>query len=164
MGASRDKKYGESDESEKVKDDIKYAKIASESKEPAAKKDASDKETGENGKAKGKAKGSKTEDSPVGKDEKVIPILGDLGEAIKESDFPGSDEEAATDKNDLDEAIKESDAPGNDEEASTDKKDGARSSKDDKSVSPKENDEKVKEVAKGKDKTTKKDRKRKEKK
>eukprot|EP00985_Skeletonema_marinoi_P010229 scaffold4824_cov193-Skeletonema_marinoi.AAC.8 len=137
VGASRDKKYGESDVSEKVKDDIKYAKIASDSKEPAAKKDASDKETGE----KGKAKGKKTEDSPVEKDEKVISILGDLGEAIKESDAPGSDEEAATDKKDV-----------------------VRSSKDDKSVSPKENDEEVKEVAKGKDKTAKKDRKRKEKK
>eukprot|EP00984_Skeletonema_dohrnii_P023120 scaffold12205_cov115-Skeletonema_dohrnii-CCMP3373.AAC.5 len=181
VGASRDKKDGESDASEKVKDDIKYAKIASE--EPAAKKDASDKETGK----KGKAKGSKTEDSPVGKDEKVIPILGDLGEAIKESDAPGSDEEAATDKNELGEAIKESDAPGSDEEAATDKnelseaikesdppaideetatdkKDGVRSSKDDESVSPKENDEEVKSVAKGKDKTAKKDRKRKEKK
>jgi len=160
VGVSRDKEYGESDVSEKVKDDIKYAKIASDSKEPAAKKGASDKETGE----KGKAKRSKTEDSPVGKDEKVISILGDLGEAIEERDAPAINDEAAADKNDLGEAIKESDAPAIDEEAATDKKDRVRSSKDDKSVSPKENDEEVKEVTKGKDKTAKKDRKRKEKK
>ncbi|KAL7499581.1 hypothetical protein ACHAWT_007194 [Skeletonema menzelii] len=69
--ASKDKKRDEIDVSEKLKDEVKYAKIASDNEEPAANEDViADKET------------------------------GDLGEAIKQNDAPLDDEETADKKDD----------------------------------------------------------------
>jgi len=99
--ADASKEFKQDDESElpeKVEDDIKYAKIVNESKEPAVNEDGSvEKENG----GKGKAKEGESEDSPIDKDDKLIRIQGDLGEAIKESDAPVNDEETATDNNDV---------------------------------------------------------------
>jgi hypothetical protein len=99
--ADASKEFKQDDESElpeKVEDDIKYAKIVNESKEPAENEDGSvEKENG----GKGKAMEGESEDSPIDKDDKLIRIQGDLGEAIKESDAPVNDEETATDNNDV---------------------------------------------------------------
>lgn len=161
-GASKDKNNDESDSPEKVvkvEDDVKYAKVASDSKEPAANEHASDdKETDEQVKVKkSKVKKSESEESAVNKDEKAIPILGDLGEAIKESDATLDNDETITDKKDPEDTqTTPSNGKGDkDEEAGSKKK---------------KNDEQLdavadtKELVVGEEKTVKKDKKRKEKK
>ena len=87
-----------SDLSEKVEDDFRQGKIGNERKESAENKDVSvDTET----RKKENSNDGESEESPVDKDEKVIPIQGDLGEAIKESDASVTDEEATTDNEEM---------------------------------------------------------------